>query len=336
MYIVRSVKLDDLDSFEECAAVAGIGISNLPRKREFIKKQIRSSVRATSKEVTTPKDEDYIFVLSDSKDNIIKGTSGIYSSIKGKHPLFTFQIEALNDFPEYLPRAPENRVLVPKRFKGNPSEICALYLLPELRKGGYGKLLSLSRFLVIASSPHRFSNTFVANMRGFIENDISPVWEGLGRHFLPLPFAEVVAMRSIDEYFLGKIFPKFPIPVALLPQNARNAIGTVHANTVPALQMLIKEGFKLTSHIDRTDGGPILEAETQEIHSVIQSKLGRVKEITRNPIESERYILCNNNIDFRACYATLKIMNAEEVIIDADVAEALHLDVGSAVRYIMI
>ena len=57
-------------------------------------------------------------------------------------------------------------------------------------------------------------------------------------------------------------------------------------------------------------------------------------EISKTPIDSEQYLLCNNHIDFRACYGTMKILANNSVVLPADIAEGLNVQKGSEVRYV--
>jgi arginine N-succinyltransferase len=332
MYIVRLVKPSDLEAFEKCASSAGIGITNLPRKPELIKKEIRASMRSCDKNITKPQDEDYLFVLTD--EHCIKGTSGIYSHIGKRHPFHVFRVENVAHQTS-LPAPSEIRILRATRYPKGPSEICALYLLPELRKEGYGKLLSLSRFLFMATFPERFESIIIANMRGFVENEESHFWEGLGKFFLPLSFKEIIAMRSLSERFIKTFLPKYPIYVMLLSKETQKVIGEVHSNTVPAMQMLFNEGFSRTPYIDPIDGGPIIAAEKLNIRSVVNSEVAKINEISSSPFKTEKFIICNNRIDFRACYGHLKKID-EGVILETDTAHALQVKQGDNIRYLKL
>lgn len=320
MMFIRPVKLQDLDAVELCASAAGPGIINLPKKRELLKEHIQDSVASLSKEVSSPHQEDYFFVLADSHN--IGGTCGIYSQIGKKHPFYVFQREqSLLRFQEYQKEA---------------SEVCALYLKPPLRKEGYGKLLSLSRFLFMAAQPQRFCKNVIANMRGYAEDNRSPFWNGVGRQYLPMEFEEVMALRSQSDDFIKDIFPKDPIDISLLTEEARKAIGIAHPHTQPAIKMLMQQGFVETLDIDPIDGGPILSAILKEIRTIKHSNIAKVIDVSTKPIQSEPYIISNDKLDFRACYTTLQVNDNKEVIIPSEVAEALEVSTGDIIRYIAV
>jgi arginine/ornithine N-succinyltransferase beta subunit len=50
--------------------------------------------------------------------------------------------------------------------------------------------------------------------------------------------------------FIAELMPAYPIYVSLLPDDAREAIGQVHANTSPARAILEKEGFSWRGSVD--------------------------------------------------------------------------------------
>lgn len=336
MIVVRPVTPHDIDSLERCALTVGVGMTHLPRRRDLLEKKIADSQKAFSKDLKKPKNEDYLFIIEDLQGKVIGGTCGIYSKIGVTSPFYVYHVEVLPPPSHRFPVPKEKRLLRLISYENGPTEICALYLLPEFRKGGIGRLLSLSRFLFIASFPHRFETTTMANMRGFIEKNISPFWDGLSRHFLDVDFEEVMAMRSISESFFPDILPKHPIYVSLLPPPAQEVIGKTHANTTPAFDMLLQEGFRFLQEIDPIDGGPIISAETATIRTVKDSVLATIKDISLNPIESERFILSNNRINFRACYGTLSMEadQADSVIISDEVRKALKVQKGDLIRYI--
>lgn len=60
---------------------------------------------------------------------------------------------------------------------------------------------------------------------------------------------------------------------ALLPDDARAAIGEVHPDTLQARAMLESEGFRNEGYVDILDAGPTLECFRDNIHAVRQSQV---------------------------------------------------------------
>lgn len=331
MIIIRPISQRDTEDFINFSFTAGVGITSMPKDRSILKQKILDSEKAFSKEVIQPYNENYLFVLEDLSTKIIGGTCGIDAKTGIDQPKYFFQIDN-----ESIPANPSQKLplLHVVRYKEAPSEICSLYLQPEFRREGLGRLLSLSRFLFVAAHPHRFDSIIYAEMRGFVDkNQSSPFWEGIGRHFFDLDYASLMRQRDHGNFDIEQVVPKYPIYIPLLPKEVQEMIGKIHTNTWPAFHMLSEEGFYLTDDIDVFDAGPRIEAETTEIRTVKTCNLDPVAEIVRNPIESVRYIVCNNRLDFRACYSTLQ-KGEKGIFIPEETASALQVKVGDLVRYV--
>lgn len=332
MFIIRPARQSDLSALERCALAAGLGMTHLPRRRDVLEKRIQCSIDSFDKDVLSPNDEEYLFVLEDIEHKMVIGTCAIYSKTGACIPFYAYQIEEVAPTNERLPPIEDPRLLRLIPIFHGPTEVAGLFILPEHRMEGLGKLLSLSRFHFIASHTSRFDRTTIANMRGIIENNISPFWDGLGRRFLNVELQEVMAMRLEHDHLVSDILPPHPVYVALLPKSVQEVIGKVHPNTIPAVRLLNHEGFQFCHQIDPIDGGPILIAETSEIKTVKNSTIAQISKISTMPAE-ERFLLSNLHIDFRACYGSIKETENQRVEIPADVANALQVQVGDSIRY---
>lgn len=324
MHVIRPVALSDIDSLEKCAKCAGLGLTHLPKQRHMLEKKIQDSCSAFAKEVVNPKHEDYFFVLSDTTTKEVQGTCAIYSKVGAKYPFDVFAIEILNG----------RKVLRLKQYRNGPSEIGALYLLPENRGSGLGRLLSLSRLLFIASHLQRFEDIVIANMRGVIDNGNSKFYDAIAAHIFKKEFTALMAERLIDEKCVQGMLPTQPIFVDELPKDAQEVIGTVHPHTQPAINMLLHEGFQHINEIDPFDGGPIIQAITRDLKTVKSSLLTQVKAVTSKPFNGEQAIICNERLDFRACFGTVTCGTEGLATISSDVAEALEVQPGDTIRYI--
>lgn len=323
MYVIRPVRTEDIEDLYHCAITAGVGLTHLPKDRQLLEWKIRDSLLAFSKDVFKPEQEDYFFVLVDSDTQKVCGTCAIYAKTGVKFPFDVFEIQKDH--------------LQLKQYRNGPSEVGALYLLPESRGGGLGRLLSLSRFLFIASHLKRFEPEIIANMRGFIENDQSLLWNAIGYPLLKVTFKDIMSQRMLNERCIENIFPTIPIDIRTLPLEAQNVLGKIHPHTQPALNMLLHEGFKMTNEIDPFDGGPIIKTETRELRTVKSSYIVELKAISNQPFHnSENAIICNERIDFRACYGQIVCSPDGLATISVDVAEALEVKPGDKVRYLAL
>lgn len=326
MYVIRPVSLRDIDALEHCAATSGIGLTHLPNNRLALEEKVYDSMLALSKDISSPVNENYIFVVSDESSNEVGGTCGIYSRTGVSAPFSVFAVE--------LDHEKGSQTLRLKNYVNGPSEVGGLYLLPEYRRGGLGLLLSLSRMLFIASHPKRFDDIVLANMRGIIDEGHSVFWNAIGARYYKMSFKDIIMERSVDE-LSGILFPQEPITISSLPSEAREVIGKVHPNTKPALAMLEKEGFRYANEIDPFDGGPILKAIKAELRTVKQSIVAVVKTISEKTLEQDkRYMICNGLLDFRVCYSGIEKEDDGSVTISRDVAKALKVSQGDSIRYV--
>lgn len=333
MIILRPVTLDDLDVIYEMAAQAGL--TSLPNDRALLKTKVQLSVDSFSKPVHKAGDELYLFLLEDISTGQKAGICGIKARTGVSTPVYFYLVEELPPLPSHLPTPKERRILRPIQFSHHPTEICSLFLRPEYRRDGLGRLLSLSRFLFIASHRKRFKNKIIADLRGVISpKNESLLWNALGRKYLDMDFNQALLYFEDNrvEYF-KIVMPFVPIYVGLLPKEAQEVIGEVHPHTKPALNMLLKEGFKKGNFIDVFEGGPTIEADVKDIRSIKNSYVGTVSRIITETIESETYIICNDKLSFRSCYGTLQWIDEKHVTLYKQTAEALQLQEGDLIRF---
>lgn len=336
MLVVRPVRREDFKDLECCANTTGIGITHLPKKRELLEKKLQNSIIAFDKDLSAPQDEEYLFVLYDNEKQCVGGTSGIYASTGKPDLLLVFSIETMSPLPKALPTPKETRQLHLKSYQGGPTEICALYLLPSYRHGGWGRLLSLCRFLFIAAFPERFKETIIANMRGIIENDDAPFWNGLGRHFLDLDFPSVMKLRLERETLAEEIFPSYPIPVSFLTPETQQVIGKIHSHSQPALNMLAQQGFHFINEIDPFDGGPLVGTKAKEILAIKNGRLATVgKLIPTHSKVKQTSIISNNKLDFRACLDSIQINPDDSITLSIETAKGLEVEIGDQIRYLL-
>jgi len=100
--------------------------------------------------------------------------------------------------------------------------------------------------------------------------------------------------------------PSYPIYVPLLPDDAQNAIGQIHANFERPCQLLTTEGFEADNYIDIFDGGAVLTAE-----------LDRLQTLERN-----------------RCHAVEVAIVDGVAFINPDAAQALGVSSGDTVRVV--
>lgn len=316
MMIVRPIEQKDMDAYHGFAQLAAAGMTALPNNRTLLQRNITRSLESFKKQVSEPQDELYIFVLEDTEAGKVLGTCCIESKAGIHRPLYYYRLETVPNKPIPLPIEKEMEILSLAVYTHAPSKVCGLFIHPDARKGGLGKLLSLSRFLFIAAFPERFDKTIFAEMRGeATEEGVVPFWEAIGRHFLDISYSGLMKLYDEDFDFVPYLLPRFPIYKSMLPQSAQEAIGKTHTRTLPALAMLQEEGFHPSGEVDVFDAGPRVVCHTQEVQAVKNSR------VIKGSIDGN-VLMANDSLDFRCCYGSM----------DLETLSALHLNPGDPVR----
>ena len=299
MIVIRPITIQDLDSLEKLAHNACLGLTGLPRNRKALQKKIESSLESFAKQkLDAPVFEHYQFVLEDSKTGELGGTCAVSSKTGIGEPDYYFHIETLNMKSERLPVPKDIQLLHPISVNDGPSEIRSLYLEPDFRRSGLGRLLSLSRFLFMASFLQRFDKTTIAEMRGVVDkNNRCPFWEYVGRHFCDMEFHKFLLLLGEGKDFIPEILPQYPIYVDLLPKEAQQVIGKTHVNTQPALVMLSQEGFQFTDDVDLFDAGPKIISHTADIKTIRESQTATVKDISAE-MTTDSFMISNTDSGF--------------------------------------
>lgn len=336
MIVIRPITSKDLGIFAEFSFESLLGITTLPRDRDKLLEKIIHSEECFLQDVKKPGQEEYYFVIEDLTTGRIGGVCGILAQ-SSRNCTFFYRVETLETSAHHISAPKEIKVLKVVTNPPHSSEVCSLYLQPTFRHSGLGRLLSLSRFLFIAAHRQRFEKKIIAEMRGYIDQrQISPFWEGVGRHFCNLSFVELMTQLDQDRTFVAEVLPKFPIYISLLSKEVQEVIGKTHDSSKPALNMLMQENFSYNDEIDIFDGGPHLEVATQNIRTIKNSALAKINTTTELLSDEFEYILANDRIDFRACFAKIHFLSPTEAVIHQDVADALLLSRGDSVRYVKI
>lgn len=335
MDVIRPVTLDDLESLYALSEEATYGLTTLPHDRDLLAKRITGSLDGFSKLSESPRGEPYLFVLEDISTGNIIGTTGVVSKVGGFEPFYAYRIE------ESLH---ESKALKVKKTIGTlhlytdhdgPSEIGTLFLAPESRGGGRGRLLSLIRFLFMAEFPKYFGKEVIAELRGFIDDEgRSPFWDALGKHFFDVDLATADVLSATNKRFIADLMPTHPIYIPLLPSEAQAVIGTVHEHTKPARKLLEGEGFRFNGMVDIFEAGPVLACKTSRVRAVHDSRKSKVTQIVDEPIDAVPCIVSNTERDFRGAMGKIQLDAAGGAIIERVLALALQVKVGEAIRFV--
>lgn len=340
MIYLRPIQKSDLEGLINLNALSSVGMTTFPKDRRILEQKVFHSTDSFQKLVTTPDDELYLFVLEDSQNHEIIGISAVFATTGQGEAHYFFRRETITSNSALEAVVKHIPTLAPISYLRAPSEICSLFLHPDKRKHGLGKLLSLGRFHFMAAHPERFTDSLYTELRGFIENGTSIFWEGIGKHFFNMSFAEALELLKYSRSFMEHFIPKHPIYIPLLPKEVQAVIGKTHPSTEAALAMLLHEGFEITDEIDIFDGGPKLKALKKDVRTIRESKLFQVVEIQDAPPHDSDLLLSNCRLNFRACLGTIKIKEPNShtdpelflACIPSAIAEALQVGLGDIIR----
>jgi len=335
MYVVRPVRLHDLDRLLELAELTSFGLTTLPKDRPLLEKRVKASLRAfRNLDGEEAIGETYLFVIEDSSSGQVMGTCGIVSKTGGFEPFYSYKIQTSIHDSRMLNIRKEIPVLHLAEDHNGPGEIGSLFLHPDARRHGNGRLLSLSRFLFMAEYPQLFDPNMIAEMRGVIdEKGRSPFWDALGRHFFDLEFPKADYLSIVNKEFIGDLMPRYPIYIPLLPAEAQAVIGEVHELTRPARRLLEDEGFEYRQHVDIFEAGPMLHCPRDRIRSVRESRSAIVTGLLDSIPDGEEMLIASREEGFRAVRSQVR-QNHAGMEITQEAALMLGVKEGTPVRIV--
>ena len=331
---VRPARPEDIDDFYALAMQTGGGFTNLPQDRDALADRLAWSDASFARSSDGPAHDLYLLFLEEKETGRIGGSALIYGAVGGRCPFYSYKIATIRQDCVALGRSFINRTLnLVNDFEGK-SEVGGLFLLPELRSGGWGRLLARSRYMFIAQHRARFTDRVFAELRGYLREDgSSPFWDGLARMFFGMEFQEADRFNAVHgTQFIADLMPRHPIYLNMLSEEARMAIGRVHPTGEPALRMLRAEGFYFDNYVDIFDGGPTVCVATDELRTIAQSRVATVQKraSAENASSQNHWLLAQGQLrDFR-CWPAHGTLSADGdyICLQYDVAQA-----GSEVRY---
>lgn len=333
MMILRPVQTTDLDAIMQLATQAGVGMTTLQADLAQLQDKIANALQAFHSDIERPGEEYYFFALEDAKTGRIAGVSAIIAAVGLSRAFFNYKVGTVVHVSPSLNRYKKLQIL----YLGNDytgfTEICSLFLSPDYRGHHNGKLLSRARFLFMAEFPRRFAKTVIAELRGVADAEgNAPFWDHLGRLFFDMDFKQADYLSSAaNNAMIAELMPKFPIYLCTLPEPARQVVGQVHPDSIPARAMLEADGFRYNGYVDIFDAGAALEVSTKRIHTVRHSKIATITKFA-TPLSPDRYLISNRSLaGFRASTGRLDFYG-DEVYISPDLAQALSVKVGDQIR----
>ncbi|ELW9530943.1 arginine N-succinyltransferase [Burkholderia cenocepacia] len=334
MIVVRVVQTGDVDALVSLAQETGPGLTTFKPDRDALAARIERS-RRTLEGKAAPGEAGYFFVMEESKTGDIAGVCGIETQVGLEQPFYNYRVSTVVHASQELGVWTRMSALNISHDLTGYAEVCSLFLSPRYRTGGVGGLLSRSRFMFIAQFRDRFPERICAELRGhFDEDGTSPFWRAVGSHFYQIDFNAADYLSSHGrKSFLAELMPRYPVYVDLLPQDAQDAVGLTHRDTLPARKMLEAEGLRYQNHVDIFDAGPVLECHVTDLRTVRESVVVPVAiGVPDARDDAPKSLVSNTSLgDFRVGVAPGVVANGSFVL-SADDAVALDVKAGDPVR----
>ena len=292
--LFRPATAEDISAITRFTSKADAGLTTVPKSETAVSDYVSESL-----DFLAGKDSANRLLFVGERDGEILGISGIIPRLGVDRPFYSFKrsrharkasqqdlsvrydtLQLTTDFDDY-------------------TELATIFLAPEARGSGVGRLLSLGRLAFIHAHRDRFADRLMADVRGWVDEEgKSPFWEHLTSKFIQTGFDEADRLSSEDGTFIVELCPALPIMLNLLPDSVSDCAGKPHDLSAAAMGLLISAGFEKTDLCDIFDGGPAVRCWTDRTlisQSVFQATGGGVTEA------DEKYLhFTGNDKDFRA------------------------------------
>ncbi len=330
-FLIRQASIDDLPVLLKLARM--VHFINLPADRDLLSEKIATSRRSFFGVEKDPKELDFMFVMEEVNSGSVVGTSAVIPRVSWKgHPNLYFQVRRRQHVSDDLGTGQVHETIQLCADESGPSEVGGLILSPGFRghPQRLGNFLSQVRFHYVGLNRKVFSPRFLAEMMGALGTDgSSPLWESLGRRFINLSFTEADLFSAKSKEFIQSLFPAVEIYTSLLPAEARRLLAEVGDETRPAVHMLERQGFVYRDQCDPFDGGPYLEAVTDQIPLVKATK--RMKLLGADTKGTAEVMVSHHAVTgFRAMRSRASI-DTKGIWLPRSVAGHLHAEDGDMI-----
>ena len=333
---VRAARAADLPALMDLARLTGGGFTNLPADAAALAERLAWSDASFARLDDAPDDELYILLLEQTATGRIGGCGMVFSRIGARWPFYSYKIGVLSQTSKALERTFSLPFLSLVTDHDGASEVGGLFLHPDLRTGGLGRLLARSRYLFVAQHRARFGDKMLAELRGVLDEDgNSPFWDALGAKFFGMSFPDADTFNGVHgSQFIADLMPKHPIYTALLPEGARAVIGQPHGKGRAALAMLEAEGFQYDNYVDIFDGGPTVTARTDQLRTVRDCTAAPVARLCSSGEDFVRSLVASGTLsDFRAWIGHVGA-EIKGCALPAGEAAAMGVHIGDEVRHV--
>ncbi|CAN7229373.1 arginine N-succinyltransferase [Brevundimonas sp. LjRoot202] len=332
MLVVRPAGPADLDHLLELAILSGPGFTSLPEDADQLAERLELGRDSFSGKLA-PEECWYTLMLEESDTGDVDGVGSVKAAVGLKRPFFSFRLVNNTQSSPFLGVKLDHQTLVLVNECTGWTEVGSLFLKADRRKGGAGRLLSQSRYMLIGAQPDLFADNVLAELRGvFTPDGACPFWDHVAHKFFPMEFDDADRMTgSTDKQFILDLSPRHPIYVELLPEAARAVIGKVHPQGVPAMALLESEGFRANGLVDIFDAGPTVSCGRDNIRTVRDARRLSARIAEEAEAELPALISTDSVAAFRAVRQKA-VVEGETVTLNRETADALKVRSGDTVR----
>lgn len=335
-WFIRPARADDVDALLDLAEQTGGGFTNLPPNRDSLAKRIQWSTGSFARAGGLPDNELYLLLMEEAATGRIGGSAMVFSRVGAEWPFYSYKIATVNQTSKELGRNITMEMLYLVNDFNGAAEVGGLFLLPELRAEGLGRLLARSRYLFMARHRERFPARVIAELRGWLDGGGgSPFWDGLGRAFFEMPFQDADRFNAVHgNQFIADLMPRHPIYTALLPAAARRVIGKPHDSGVPAMKMLEKEGFAFEGYVDIFDGGPTVAAQIDQVRTVRDCRALTVADLAAAPGDARASLLAKGQLGGFRAWRSDAVPAMERLSLTAAEAALHDIKIGDTISHV--
>ena len=272
-YLIRPARSLDIEPLAALASsLSARGFLTLPQRKDDLEKLVSLSEQSFRGALKNPDQGRYVFVMEDMDKRRVVGTSLIVARHGDpESPHLYFQIDeakgTLTFQTDTEGRTELGGLIIDPDYRGRPAKL--------------GKGLSLIRLLYIKRNPGLFKDDLLAEfLPPFAPDGKSHLWESLGRRLTSLDYREADERSRRDKRFVLSVFPRGPILLSSLSEEAQMSIGVAGPETEAAVRLLKSVGFQYLHQIDPFDGGPHYGVKKGEVkYDVVEDFLFEQREI---------------------------------------------------------
>jgi arginine N-succinyltransferase len=337
MLLIRPLTFADLPALERLAIISGGSMTTLPANRDHLSELINKTRQSLKQPINRYLDESYHFALEDTEKGEIVGVSGIDACVGLKTPFYSYRIDEVVHASSELQIHNRIPALHLCQDYTGAARLCTLFLDKAYRTSENLHLLSRARMLFLAQNPERFATRIIVELQGISdEQNNSPFWECLGRHFFNMDFTKANYLTGINSKgFIADLMPHYPVYVPLLTPDAQQALGQTRPDLESVKQLLTDEGFSFKNYVDIFDAGPTLEARTQDLYSVFNKQVVSVH-INDDATNNALVPVLLSNLQTESYRCLLVNINPAQPEISTETAQALLLRDGDSASYIRL